>query len=783
MEDTKFARRILEQYHFSILKDMVSLHKVVPKTNKKKAHIEALAPYLFTPAAIERGLAVLGRREKLALQVLQRTEGPVEANRLRLKLLRQGIIEAGDKKKPYGYYRPVINVLGHERNRTTFYDVIGRLMAAGLVCGEGIVESVYSQRTKVYYDNVAILYIPDSVRERLPEPPPQRPKEVKLEALTRVVEGSAREFQRDLYFYWSTVRSTPLAMTKAGRLYKKALQTVNGALLHPQDIKGKSELDLPRLLFMRKLLGELGLLQVKDSTLFAVEKPEFFAAGAARRIRMVFEGWRDGTFWNEVLRIPNVHVSGAGSLLSDAPPDVANARKQVLQHAVKFQGDKINVWVSIDQLVDHIRDANYDFLLPRDYTPSRSYYYSYYGYTSQRSPYNSYGNSMRWSFQPSFSDEAEGWEVVEAGFIRNIFLEPLHWMGLVDLAYDGDRFAAYRLTPVGAWVLGIGPEVEIPEGEGKVVVQPNFEIFALDPISDITLSKLDAFAERVSAERAIKYHLTRESVYRAQRMGWSAERILETLGEMSDTPIPQNVVRTLNEWQAIHERITIYRHGSLLQAVDAKLLDRLEQESEVASHLISRPDETIVLVTPRPGAIASLVQVLQDRGYPPARTRSSKDVLHPSFTIADNGELVFNTPLPSIYVYAQIAPFTGRDERDRYYLTQSAVQEAIAGGMTIDEILGRLRALHVGPLPRWVEIKVRAWGGYYGGAAIQELVLVQVENDRILSELLQEPELRGILRPFVPASPGALAVVSKRDLEKLKREFAERGIEIREELE
>ena len=114
--------------------------------------------------------------------------------------------------------------------------------------------------------------------------------------------------------------------------------------------------------------------------------------------------------------------------------------------------------------------------------------------------------------------------------------------------------------------------------------------------------KLDEFSERVQAERAIKYRLTRQSVYNAQKHGWNAAKIVEALVEMSQADngspaqenpsLPQNVVRTLQEWQALHERITIHRRAGLLQAADRELLARLAEAPQIGRHLLKSVDET-----------------------------------------------------------------------------------------------------------------------------------------------------------------------------------------------
>jgi hypothetical protein len=654
-----------------------------------------------------------------------------------------------------------------------------------------------------------------------------------------VVEGSARAFQRDIYFYWSTVRANPLSLTKEGRLYQRDLRLINAALLQQQEIGQKTEFDAPRLIFMRQLLTNLGLLVHVGSTIQATERPSLLERTPGERIQLTFTRWRDGTFWNEILSIPSLTVRSIDSRLTLAPRQIVEARAKVLDHIAEMhktqrQGTH---WTSIPQLIEHIRTNDYEFLLPREYLPFQSTYYrTYQNYLSHASPYISYGNEMGWSFSPPFADEQEGWDVVEAGFIRAMLLEPLHWMGLLDIGYlagEGTGIGgsvggseddesqvttvpvAYRLTPVGAWALGVGPAVDMPEEKGRVVVQPNFELFALDPISDLTLAELEEFAERVNAERAIKYRLTRASVYRAQKKGWTAARILDVLRELSqDTspaaagpdlagfgssaevhPLPQNVVRTLQEWQDLHERVIIHRRANLLQAVDMQLLKQLQQIPAVRAHLDDRIDtqdpQQVALALIRPGLAQTeeLIHALEHAGYPPMRTRSSKDAGPPSLTIADPGEasasgieIQFHVALPSIYTYEQIAPFTRQDEQGRTYLTPSAIKEAVRAGMGVDEILERLSALHYGPLPHAVVKQVRAWGHYYGDAMLQTVTLIQIQDAKTLNELLTDPKVRAALRPFVPDPSRVLALVDTDDLISLHEILDRYGITLHDQL-
>ena len=95
---------------------------------------------------------------------------------------------------------------------------------------------------------------------------------------------------------------------------------------------------------------------------------------------------------------------------------------------------------------------------------------------------------------------------------------------------------------------------------------------------------------------------------------------------------------------------------------------------------------------------------------------------------------------------------------------------------------GRLRAVHRGPLSHAVEKQVRAWGHYYGDAAVQTVTLIQIKDSETLNELLAEPEVRAILRPFVPDPAQALALLdaARRDYWRREVETLKQGLDLAE---
>jgi hypothetical protein len=96
--------------------------------------------------------------------------------------------------------------------------------------------------------------------------------------------------------------------------------------------------------------------------------------------------------------------------------------------------------------------------------------------------------------------------------------------------------------------------------------------------------------------------------------------------------------------------------------------------------------------------------------------------------------------------------------------------------MAVDRILQTLATVSTGPLPDRLVEAIKGWARYYGEVRIEETVLLRVQDETVLSELRNDPELRPLLRTFAPR--GAVAIVRKGELEKLRRALRERGIHV-----
>lgn len=775
------VKQLLETYHMDALRTMAEYHGLDISSSSKAPFVDGVAKIFGTPAAVKKAVEDLTPPERQAVAQIQVAGGQVSSSGLKQTLLRAGTVgptpnpkQSGGWSYSYGY-RGWYEGDPRYKGKPCYEDLMARLALRGLVFSR---DPIQSNRSVIEWTPGETVFIPEFISRHLPDLSSWLSgQESETAEPAQVLAGSARTFQRDLGRFWRYIRHQgELRLTTQSYVYKADLKAINETLGVTADLRpGQGEADNGRLYFIRRLLPDLGLVEWNRSdNLEPVLDTDFWDVSAAQRVQRTFKAWRDGSGWNELLRLPGdpsgYHHSNA------APPDLVDVRKKILRYMRGLGADK---WISTDVLISVIRLRDYEFLLPRrGYSSYRYGYYQSYYSTPYYGPNNRFG--ITWS---GIEDEAEGWEVVEAGLIAHILAGPLYWMGLTDLGYRADTQPdpnnatypqAYRLTDLGAWLLGLGDRVEIPEEGGRVVVQPNFQILAMEPISDQVLMNLDRFAEPEGGDRVMTYKLTRQSVYRGQCDEWSVPRIVSYLEKISGTSLPANVQRSLEEWQALHERITFRRGVALVQAAGKATLDQLLEDSELAPALGRRVTDT---VTVPPDSAKTAGDVLRRQGWLPLVTGAGQhptpDVLH----LDADGHVRFVHAAPSIYALGRVAPYSEEVDGTRK-ITARAIQEAVRPkDVTVDTVLADLRAVHAGELPPVLVQNIKAWGKYYGDAKMDTLTLIEFRDQKALSELMDDPELAPHLEAF-EAGRRALAVVDREHLDTVQRLLAERGVEV-----
>lgn len=762
-------KTLLDTYTSATLDSIARFHEILPKQNKSKAAVIAiLTKELTQPARIQKTVNGLSPTARAALDALLRREGQTSVRNLREELARLDLIDRKAKVEFGEYSR--LKPDPHAKNSRRLEDVLAYLQLCGLVFNaDGLsTPNAALAAKRDFHQQIATALIPEAIRRHLlkPAPLPER-KEPPLKIQT-ASEGSARAFQRELYLYWGYVRDNSPSVTAKNELNKKALREVNALLLTRHELQsGETENDHPRLRFLRELLAALGLCKLlADRTLAITAQSDFFALSPGERVQKTYQSWLQGDFFNELLLLPGeVRLRSAAASFFPAQSPVVKARKFIVEQIRRLEPKE---WVSFDRLLERVREVDYEFLFTRP--PLNPYYYT------PQHPYDYSTNSLGLTF-PGISNEEDGWEKVEANFIRGIVSGPLHWMGLADLGWkdaESGPPATFRLTSLGLWQFKLGPQPEIPSEGGRVIVQPNLHLIALDPIQEATLVALDRFAERLSAERAVEYRLTRASVYAAQQSGWDVARVKEFLHQHTGAELPGNVARTLDEWQMQHERIVIHPHVSLAHG-SPKVLNFLENDRRTAQHLASRPLPEVALLK-NPQAMSKTVELLRSQEILPLVTR--REAIQPNSVIAaENGELRFTALMPSLYLHGHLAAFAD-PLGEGYCITAASVSRAARAGITAPQIIERLQSIHSGALPEALTRRIRAWAKHYGDAALEEITLLQVRDAHTLEELLADLDLGPLLRRFTPRHSKALARVRTADLKKLRALLAERGVEV-----
>ena len=756
MENT--LAQFLDNLNRPLLHQLARAHNL-PTPAKKSQLVEALKTHLSDPQVIANTLATLPPLTQKIFERLQLKGGRSSTMALLSELEQSGVL----RPQPRGW-QALKPGAAREPLSESFDQLLWPLVQFGLVFYRSFL--VIAPETLTHYD--VPLFIPTDILQALSgahEPL----RSIAPEQLERTHEGNPQTFQRDLYLYWNYMREHEVLLNATGLLPKRHLVKLNETLTHKEDVMtARAEADLPRLAFMRTLMEEAGLLKTNSALRLEPThtSSDFFGYSLARRTDRLFETYKKSQLWNELLYLSitpqmNTARTTRGFTL------ITRARQWVLN----LLGERLNEqWMSLDELAHKARVTNYEFLFPRerkDFGAINPYYY--------------YHNPLGWGFP--VTNEAEGWDKVEGSFIRSIISAPLHWLGLVSLGYEKDKATAFRLTALGAYVFGQTsqpPADELSLSSGRLVVQPNFQIFALEPMAEQTLATLDRFADRIKADRVFEYHLTRDSVYRASQNGMSVQAIIAFLSQAATTPLPQNVQRTLTEWALSFERIILRKHVSLLHTRDAPLLDELFTTADTGHLFQSRPLPYVAIARNSPDAREQIMQALLARGqlpavtHPPQQAQPSDEALH-ALRLDEDGRVSLLHTLPNIFLLQALEQHVER-RADGLYLTEAVVKADRANGESVEQIIARWERWHHGPMPAKLLTQIKRWGQFYGSAQVQQLTLIKMPSEELLQQVMSEPQIGAYLSPF--AGDAATAIVAAGKLEAVQQWLSERGVPI-----
>ncbi|MGZ3622442.1 MAG: helicase-associated domain-containing protein [Ktedonobacteraceae bacterium] len=583
--------------------------------------------------------------------------------------------------------------------------------------------------------------------------------------------------QRYLYRYWSLVAASRegLALVNSRLLSRPSLRLVvdqlsqQGASAMEQM---RTESDVPHFLFIRLLLMKLGLLSERRGTLYAAPAEDFFSLPLLERSRRCYHAWLDTTFWNELAYTANIILRPGPAPLDSAHEEVVSSRKQVMERLlVEDVGD----WHELSTFITRTKLYFPYLLFPRQ-SGTRVERYS-----AGSNPYN-------WDFRlrRGWLTPREGWYTVEGGFIRALITGPLHWLGLVNL--DVEHPDAFRLVPDLALITGETPPDTREPAWGRLIVQPNFEVIALAPVSEALLLHLDSFAERLRLEHIAQYRLTKASVTNAIQSGLQAETIQQILEQAAGGPIPQNVQYSLLEWERQARRIELWRGVTLIEVDDAALLDQLLADAETRNLFGRRLAPLLVEVLT--DQMSVMQEILWQRDYLPALVSASMydNVLEsgrlptrePQWRLLQNGLMQPCHAVLNLYLVAEAEHITELDAETGWRkITPESIQRACSSGLPLDHILRFLQHYCEGGVPASFLIRLKMWGSGYEqqtNIGVEHTPLLRL-SIKALQDILADEEIGPLLGAEIPPDT-RLVRVPTEVLDRVMELLRDRGFTI-----
>ena len=400
---------------------------------------------------------------------------------------------------------------------------------------------------------------------------------------------AAARFQRELYQYWRAVRvAGGLALGARGYLTLAAWRRLVN-LLPPgvADHTGgdePGEARHPRLVFCRRLLERLDLLERRESSRLVAANPVVMAAylehPLAERVRGAVRLWVAGGWWLDLLD----PARPLPALRAPAPPRVALARRHLLHDLLTLEPGAV---------------------LGLPVPPLSAGHAATTRAGARRSGRRRAG---RVASPAAWEGETE----------RAALLGPLRWLGLVVVAEgEGGQSEPWFCQATRALdALREPPTAPVEESGGRIVIQPNFDIVAYPPHTAPALYALDVCADAHGVEHAARYTLTRRGLARARRMGWPSGSVVVRLEALAGGVLPQNVAATLRDWDRQVDRLLLRRAVTLVEVRDAALLDGLQHDRHGAGWVVRRLTPRAALIDEQ--HIASVRAWLLRQGEMPA---------------------------------------------------------------------------------------------------------------------------------------------------------------------
>lgn len=585
--------------------------------------------------------------------------------------------------------------------------------------------------------------------------PPADPPLATVAAVVQVRESDGLESILRMGALWQRTGAGPLRRTQQGLLYKRDRERIeeDGVLAAPID---DALVELPALpaLWMG-LARRVGLIHIDaaDDSLNAAAA-DFWTENAVHLPQMIASAWLGLRSWNE--------WTEGSSDTPDADVPLVFLRPTILLWLSTLAPD---AWTTIDELV-----ARLDAIAP--------------GWERTAFDDESTPSGQRRGRASSKKGSGLSREAQAARILERILLGGAFMLGLVRAGEeDGSRRRAVQLTPLGRYVLAMGPPPPArPTFDHFLFVQPNLEVIAYrQGLTPPLIGRLSQFAWWFKIGAAVELRLTQESITMGLEWGLAPDQILETLSRHSQRALPGAVKDAVDRWADRREQVTFYSSATLIEFNGPAERDHAIA-AWTAEGLARRPFVPV-------GDRFILVEAPQDVPTSRISTTASRDYrLPPERCVTVEGDGVTLTLDPSrsdLLVEAELARFADEEPanpssrgaaRRRFTVTSETLGRAAEAGLTPGLLAGWfVRRTGESPTPA-VRLMMRSSADAKERRPwpVRRLLVLSAPSAELLDGIMQHPETAPLLGDRLGA---VSAVVPEDSIDQLRDALRRFGVD------
>ena len=334
--------------------------------------------------------------------------------------------------------------------------------------------------------------------------------------------------------------------------------------------------------FLQELATYAKLLN-KDDVIQPNQVRQFMEASRAEALLTLVNAWMNDDF-NDLHQLPGLIFEGHWK------NDPLETRNFLIHELRKLPPQ---TWWSLPAFVESIRSQAPDFQRPD-------------------------GDYDSWYIRKQNSEEylrgIRYWDDIDGALIRLVLTNPMHWLGLMDLAMpeENSRVSAFRFSAWAEDLLSNRPPANLPKETENVKFLQDGTIRIPHSTSRAIRYQIARFSHLEKEDaRIYEYRILPDSLAAAVKAGLKIEQFVNLIQRCGDKPIPPSVLTSLENWKTNGVQTT-FSAVILLKVQDAEIIDKL-MNSRAKKYLGERLNPTSILIQEKQQKL--VMSILAELGY------------------------------------------------------------------------------------------------------------------------------------------------------------------------